>query len=374
MKSLPTFSFMTLILCFFSCDKEPIVPASVILYESSSKTTPTSITLNWSKFGGTSFKEYRLYIGYSNNESDLSNETGTLVHATTSKSDTTYTITSQNYMDAGGTISPKGTYVFRVYVYDEHDQLSGSNIVKVVTPAWDSTQFTAHYKINLQTNFAGAMPIKGIDWDNNDNLWILYYNDEGYVNGKYEGHGKVVNYDYVADKYLDTIAIEDFEAAPSGIAFDDTKIWVQMKAFAGQLASFDITTGLKTKTMQLSSSSGYLSDIVKVSDGFLILWNFHDFEKINNAGGTVSKGKTPNNDYTMSVFDLGIAERNGEYWISSSNPDEITIMSATGNILGIVKTGLNYSELYGGNCRIAIRNNKLAIATSSQIYIYNITE
>ena len=344
-----------------------MLPTPVMLHQPSD-IKPSSISLSWS--GGTqdSFREYRLYIG----GEVLHDENGTLVYIGTNKTDTSYTISRENFNNAGGTISPNASYFFRVYIYDSYGKISGSNILKVITPSWDTTNFTTHYTLELETNFAGAKPIKGIDWDDNENLWIFYYNETGYINGVYHGNGELVNYNYKDNILLDTVIISEFDQSPSGIAFDNTVIWVQMQSFQGRLVAFDIETGQQTATMMLSNNMSYLSDIAKTQDGFGVLWNFHDYELINNQGGIQVIGKTPFDAYYAMVVSLGIAERNHEYWIGCSNSSEIAIMDQIGNHIGIVETGLSQTLGYGGNLRLAIRNNKLVIALDSQIYIYNI--
>ncbi|MBN1184484.1 MAG: hypothetical protein JXB49_19485 [Bacteroidales bacterium] len=348
-----------------------ILPLPVVLHEPL-EIQPDEITLMWSKSLEDNFREYRLYIGGSYHQNILSSENGTLVNISTDVNDTIFTINNDNYSNAGGTISPNGTYPFRLYVYNGYDKISGSNILTVNTPNWDTTDFTANYSLELITNFAGAEPIKGIDWDDKGNLWIFYYHDYGYINGTYQGEGKVVNYNYVEDIYLDTIEISDFNECPSGIAFDDTRIWVQMKSFQGQLVAFDIATGQQLKSMMLSSYTSYLSDISKMQNGFIIIWNFHNYEILNNNGGILTSGKTPFSIFNEMRVSLGVAVRNNEYWISSSNTNEIAIMNQDGQHIGIVKTGINIGLMYGADYKIAIRNNKLAIATNSHIYIFNI--
>ena len=335
---------------------------------------PSSIKLSWSCKPENGFSEYRLYIGGVYYEHTLNEDNGTLVYIGTNSADTTYTISRENFNNAGGTIAPNGTYIFRLYVYNRYGKVSGSNIIKVETPNWDTTSFTVHYKLELETNFAGAKPIKGIDWDNNDNLWIFYYEDGGYINGVYQGYGEIVNYNYRDDLLLDEIILSEFVESPSGIAFDNSLLWVQMRSFYGQMLAINIQTGEHVKTFMLSTSLSKLSDISKTSDGFIVLWNYHDYEFINNQGGTLSKGKTPFDVFYALDVSLGVAERNQEYWISSSRSNEIAIMNRNGAHIGLVETGLNVNLGYGDNFRLAIRNNKLAIATSSQISIYRIID
>lgn len=330
---------------------------------------PNLISLSWSEFAQNNFSEYRLRIGSSN---VLNDENGTLVYIGTGVNDTSYTISSENYINAGGTISPNGTYFFRVYVYDRNGKVSGSNILEVNTPNWDTSNFTTDYSLELETNFAGSKPIKGIDWDDNENLWIFYFSDHGYVDGVYQGDGELIKYNYIDNALLDTIIISEFDERPSGIAFDNDVIWVQMQSFQGKLVAFDIETSQQVGSMMLSNNTSYLSDITKNQDGFGVIWNWHNYELVNNQGGIQATGISPFHVFGTMEVSLGIAERNNEYWISSSNSNEIAIMDQNGNHIGIVETGLSHNLGYGGNFRLAIQNNKLAIASESQIYIYNI--
>lgn len=335
---------------------------------------PSSITLTWTNNNPDqgNFLEYRLYIGSSYYANILNEENGTLVHIGTSIYDTLYTINKDNYENAGGTITPQTEFYFRVYAYNNHEIVSASNILKVVTPPSDTSNLILHYQLQPVINFAAAAPMKGIDWDNNGNLWLFYFEELGYNNGIIEADAKLVNYNYNSGESLDTIVIDGFTNEPAGIAYDDDKIWVQMNLSEGRLNSYNIASGEIINTFMLSEGRDRITDIAKTDEGFIILWQYHLYEILNEAGGVVKHKDTPNMMYNAGVWDLGIAYRSGEYWLIGSNDEKISIMDEYGVLLGIVNTGLNLNLTWGSDCRLAIKDNKLAVATSSHVYIFNI--
>lgn len=335
---------------------------------------PSSITLTWTNNNPdqANFLEYKLFIGGTYYANTLNEENGTLVHIGTSIYDTLYNINKDNYENAGGTITPETEFYFRVYAYNNHEIVSASNILKVVTPPSDTSNLILHYQLQPVINFAAAAPMKGIDWDNNGNLWLFYFEELGYNNGIIEADAKLVNYNYNSGESLDTIVIDGFTNEPAGIAFDDEKIWVQMNLSEGRLNSYNIASGEIINTFMLSEGRDRITDIAKTDEGFIILWQFHLYELINEAGGVLKHKDTPNMMYNASVWDLGIAYRPGEYWLIGSNDEKISIMDENGVLLGIVNTGLNLNLSWGSDCRLAIKDNKLALATSSQVYIFEI--
>lgn len=335
---------------------------------------PSSITLTWTNnnVDQANFLEYRLYIAGKYYANTLNEVNGTLVHIGTGIYDTLYNINKDNYENAGGTITPETEFYFRVYAYNNHEIVSASNILKVITPPSDTSNLSLHYQLQPVINFAGAAPIKGIDWDNNGNLWLFYFEELGSRNGTIEADAKLVNFNYNTGESLDTIVIDGFTEVPSGIAFDDDLIWVQMKSGQGKLNCYNIGSGELVTSFMLSSGQHPLSDIAKTDDGFIIVWHYHQYEIINESGGVVIHGQTPNMMYNAAVWDMGIAYRPGEFWLIGTNDEKISIMDQYGVLLGIVNTGLNLNLSWGSNCRLAIKGNKLAIATLSQVYIYNI--
>lgn len=337
---------------------------------------PCSITLSWTNNNPdqANFLEYRLFIGSGYYGPILNQDNGELVYIGTSINDTIFHMDQDNYGYAGGTVTPSNKYYFRIYAYNNHEIVSASNILKVVTPPVDTVNLPLHFELQPEMSFAGADPIKGIDWDNNGNLWIFYYNEYGYVNGVFQAEGRLVNYNYQTGQYLDTIEVTGYTNTPSGIAFDEDKVWVQMKFNGGRMDAYSISTGEKVNSYMLSSKSDPFTDIAKTDDGFILLWNDHKFEIINELGGIVRDGNTPNNIYDIDMYDKGIAYRAGNYWLIGSKTGRISIMDENGVLLGVVYTGLPFVLTWDTDCRLAIRNNKLVAATLSSIYIYDIIE
>lgn len=335
---------------------------------------PCSITLTWTNNNPnhSEFLEYRLYIARGFYGPILNQDNGELAYIGTSIDDTIFHMDQDTY--PGGPITPTAEYFFRVYAYNNHEIVSASNILRVVTPPVDTANLPLHYLLQPVTSFAGADPIKGIDWDNNGNLWIFYYNEYGYVNGVFQAEGRLVNYDYHTGQCLDTIEVTGYTNTPSGIAFDEDKVWVQMKFNGGKMDAYSTATGEKVKTYMLSSNFDPLTDIAKTDNGFILLWNHHEYEIINELGGIVRHGNTPNHVYGIDMYDKGIAYRAGYYWLMGSETGRISIMDEYGVLLGIVNTGLPFIVNWSTDCRIAIRDNKLVAATLSSIYIYDIIE
>jgi hypothetical protein len=96
------------------------LPAPILL-EDPAEVTDQTMLLAWNRSGEPDFREYKLYR---HNSSGLDESTGDLVHVSTTRQDTTFTV-------AG--LDPLTDYYFRVYVMNDIGRLGGSNIVSART-------------------------------------------------------------------------------------------------------------------------------------------------------------------------------------------------------------------------------------------------
>jgi len=97
-----------------------ILPKGVLLYTPTG-ITDNSVSLAWSPTDADDFREYKVFR---HNTSGLDENTGTLVHVSTSRNDTTFNDKS---------LFPQEEYFYRVYTMNEFGKLGGSNIVSVFT-------------------------------------------------------------------------------------------------------------------------------------------------------------------------------------------------------------------------------------------------
>lgn len=96
------------------------LPAPILLEEPADVTGQTML-LVWNSSGEADFREYKLYR---HNSSGLDESTGTLVHVSTVRQDTSFTVAD---------LDPLTDYYFRVYVMNDIGRLGGSNIVSART-------------------------------------------------------------------------------------------------------------------------------------------------------------------------------------------------------------------------------------------------
>ena len=80
-----------------------------------------SLHLTWSACNAPDFREYKIY---QHTTSGLDETTGKLIHVSTSRGDTSFTVTNLN---------PLTDYYFRVYIMNDVGRLGGSNIVSART-------------------------------------------------------------------------------------------------------------------------------------------------------------------------------------------------------------------------------------------------
>jgi len=96
------------------------LPAPILLEEPAEVTGQTML-LAWNSSAEPDFREYKLY---KHDSSGLDESTGTLVHVSTLRQDTSFTVSG---------LDPLSNYYFRVYVMNDIGRLGGSNIVSAQT-------------------------------------------------------------------------------------------------------------------------------------------------------------------------------------------------------------------------------------------------
>ena len=97
-----------------------ILPNPTYLYDIEYKTDNSAI-VRWSPSSASDLREYKLFRHTS---SGLDETTGTLIHVSTSRFDTSFTDSKLNALT---------TYYYRVYVMNEFGKLGGSNIINITT-------------------------------------------------------------------------------------------------------------------------------------------------------------------------------------------------------------------------------------------------
>lgn len=96
------------------------LPKAVYLYEAMD-ITESSAKISWSPTDAEDFREYKLYR---HSTSGLDETTGTLVHISTSLTDTSF---------VDNQLNPFQFYYYRVYVMNEYGRIGGSNIIQIQT-------------------------------------------------------------------------------------------------------------------------------------------------------------------------------------------------------------------------------------------------
>jgi hypothetical protein len=96
------------------------LPNSAVLYEAKNVSDSEAL-ISWSPTDANDFREYKLFR---HNSSGIDENIGTLVHVSTSITDTIF---KQSKLE------PLTDYYYRVYIMNEYGKLGGSNIIKLTT-------------------------------------------------------------------------------------------------------------------------------------------------------------------------------------------------------------------------------------------------
>jgi hypothetical protein len=339
-----------------------LLPVPVKLLEPTDVTSH-SIKLIWNKCNASDFREYKIYI---HNSSALDENTGTLLHITTSVNDTILSVNEGDFWWGGSTLTPNTTYYFRVFVVNSYGRMSGSNIIKVKTSLWDNAdKFTSNYNIKLQVSFAAQGDLTGIAWDGYY-FWMLYFEELG---GYYDNNRvTLVKYDLEQGTTLDTIIFDDSNYFPAGITWDGTNIWISFETY---IQSVDIENETLDKKYYAGEST---VDLAWDNENLLLLdvWNKVTF--INPKNGII----TQQFDTPFKVIgysgEKGITYRDGEIWIINNWHDEICILDRTGNHIGVAEVDFLQEGMTANGHRMPMcfMDEKLVIAFDSQVRIYSI--
>ncbi|MFY2558910.1 hypothetical protein ACN469_14875 [Corallococcus terminator] len=323
--------------------------------------TTSLVHLKWERSGDRNFREYKVYARQHFSAVDETNSE--LVHVGTEASTTDFRLTGL-MMGGSAFVSADVDLYFRVFVLKDDGSLAGSNTLHVRTPRWaNEHNFTRHYTLATEFNFAGAKPIHGVAYDGGA-LWFLYREEAGgfYDNDKLT----LVQRDPETLAVLKELQFEDFRR-PSGLTWDGTSLWVYFEGGAsGSLARFNPTTGAREQEFVASQTTASLG----WTGSHLLLTHPARGEGIDRvsplAGG--SAGSLPN-PFTQrtSTRPTGVAWRPGEIWLSDMYASGLAIIDDAGTHIGAVNSVVpNFHHL-------AFMEGKLVgVTLNSQVYIMNI--
>lgn len=340
-----------------------LLPLPVELH-APSLVTSTSIDLNWSRYSGSGFREYHIYI---HDKSALNEETGTLLHISTDANDTTLSVNAGDFWWAGYTLSPDQTYFFRVFVMNEYGIESGSNILQVKTALWDNeNEFTSNYNLELENSFAAQGNLTGIAWDGNY-YWMLYVESVG---GYYDNNiVTIAKYDFAEGITLDTIIFNDSNLYPMGMTWDGSNIWI---AYADHIKSVDIEKEVFDKTYFIGEGA---ADLAFNNGHIAILDNWNVVNVLNPINGSIITNFTTPFVNIGYSGEMGIAYRDNEMWIINNWHHQICIVDDKGKHIGIAEVDFLQSGFNSNNHKapMCFVNDKLVIALDSQVRTYTIT-
>ena len=269
--------------------------------------------------------------------------------------------------------------------------------MKVTTPDWDTTGFFTRYKLLRETTINELNEIKGIDWDEEGNLWIVYNENIPVGNGFYEWVTRIAKLNYTDKTLSDTTFLNEYGYDDYQIATEGNLIWFQKGSNPGILKAYNMETGQKEDSAFIYVNSSSTSDMSLIYGSFVFINKNHEYEMINNLGDQLISGTSPFGIYGIECEDLGIAFRDNLFWILNSFY-EIAVTDLDGIMYNYIKTDLYNPNGYPDNIekntsnsslsnleretvppppdngKIAIYNNKLALATYNGVVIYSIVE
>ena len=166
------------------------LPNAVRLY-AAERITDSSATLRWTSSDAIGFREYKIFRHIT---SGLDENTGTLVHVATVRTDTAFSDkTLEAYQD----------YYYRVYVMDDYGRLGGSNLISFKTPNKTIIQNGDFEIINTST----GLP-EGWTFFVSSRLPVFRIDSMHVSSGRYSLLAELIN-----GTYLDNMASQTF--APS---------------------------------------------------------------------------------------------------------------------------------------------------------------
>lgn len=314
--------------------------------------TSKSISLNWNECSEDGFREYKIFKGYN---TALDENTGQLIHITTSRIDTIFKDTSY----AMNSVNPNTNYYYRIFVMDEMGKIGGSNILHVKTKPIETNLYTLNMISNYPINGEFGT-ISGIASDGNF-LWVASRIDIG---GFYD-KDKIILSKYNLTDYslVDTITFNDRIEPIGGLTFDGQYLWLSYSASGtGSNLIYQINpeTGLKIK----SYSTDYgIRGLGYNSNKLFLNYYYNKIEIINSSNGSLTKTITPN-DFEGNGY--GIAVRDNEIWLTARiGSNYILVLNSDGTKKGTIQNTIDFSQ-------ICFHNNKLILANEHRIYLYNI--
>lgn len=206
---------------------------------------------------------------------------------------------------------------------------------------------------------AGAHRIAGVDSDHAGGVWIAYQ--------EVTSSDLAITHVDASGTTLSTWSYHDDPSEVSGIAVDDTAVWVNHNA-NGSIGTDGITkldphTGAELQTF---ATQGQISDL-EIQWGELLLSSYQNqvigLERTN--GGQVFSMATQ----VVRSTQTGIAAYGNYLFVSSWDMDTLTLMDHDGTILGTATSPLLHaSETAAVGLFLANDGpNKLILATDSQI-------
>jgi len=148
-----------------------LLPEAVTVYEPINITFE-SMEIRWSPTNAADFREYKIYRATS---SGLDENTGLLVHVSTSINDTIFVNDELDALEI---------YFYRIYVMNEFGRLGGSNIVSETTLNLNCVVNGGFEFLNQNNNFPQ-------NWQVWNNAPMFFLDDETYLEGQYS-----INIDY----------------------------------------------------------------------------------------------------------------------------------------------------------------------------------
>lgn len=231
------------------------LPEPVILFEPTiSKTIKNNtVTLRWSKYTGSDYREYKLY---SHDNTGLDETTGELIHVATSADDTTFTLAMAHGQEK----------YFRLFIKDEFGLLGGSNILKISLDLYHSDPQilvgveNAYFLNNEETLLLHFEAIQG-------DIYIIEKYD-GYTANYFENFGSG---DYTANGVTMDALSQDLkpayfvnirlEVSPKIIIAQKTeRVYIRIRGFDERTAgTFGIKVVKFDKTLSIPLSVGATS-------------------------------------------------------------------------------------------------------------------
>jgi outer membrane protein assembly factor BamB len=206
---------------------------------------------------------------------------------------------------------------------------------------------------------AGAHRIAGVDSDHAGGVWIAYQ--------EVTSSDLAITHVDASGTTLSTWTYTDDPSEVSGIAVDDTAVWVNHNAIGSigtdGITKLDRNTGTELQTF---ATQGQISDL-EIQWGELLLSSYQNqvigLDRTN--GGQVSWMTTQ----VVRSTQTGIAAYGDYLFVSSWNMDTLTLVDHDGTILGTATSPVLHTSQTAAVGRFLANDgpNKLILATESQI-------